>query len=630
MRGVRKAVPIGLSWALVALLPAGAGAVLQTPDPVVVDTVAADPAVADTVSEPFVPRNLLEPASPAPADWRTGVWEWDAEGLQSMRALTLLELLEEVPGIVSLRGGDFGQPSTVTAFGAAGGRVRVFVDGVEVPPLEGAVVDLSRVGLGGVDRVRVERRPGELWVELFPITLVDPRPYTLLEVGTGDLNTNLFRGTFAHPDALGGSVVVSLDRVDTEGPFREEPGASFGVHLRHALHLWDRGGLSWELRRMTSRRPGDLWSPFSINRTDLALNGRFEASPGVLIGGYFKRSWLGADYGRDVSPPEVPELNEDPYSRAGFRVNVEREGWWGGLGAFRGWGGGRPTSGISARAGVTLAGLGGAEASFERQGWELGGGALGGHARLWTEPRFGVSLFAEGHHGDRGIPFWRPPPIEEDPDEDPDGEPEEEPPVEPEPEPGSYSTWTGVRGGAEYRRGDFFVGGALLRVEADSLHGTGLPFEDGGVVTTGGVRTGFEASARIPLTPLLDGLSLTGSLQFWDDLERWQYLPRRSYEGRLRFHDVFMESGNLELWTDIGVRGRDPMTVSLEGTGVPPILPEVPFQQSWFARIQVRVVSVRAFVIWENFTVRDQNQDLPGRLLPPTRALYGVRWTLWN
>ncbi|MFH1762910.1 MAG: hypothetical protein ABIF09_01845 [Gemmatimonadota bacterium] len=56
----------------------------------------------------------------------------------------------------------------------------------------------------------------------------------------------------------------------------------------------------------------------------------------------------------------------------------------------------------------------------------------------------------------------------------------------------------------------------------------------------------------------------------------------------------------------------------------------VPFYQSWFVRLQLRIVTVRAFIMWENFTIRQRNQDFPNRILPSTRSFYGVRWTLWN
>ena len=60
------------------------------------------------------------------------------------------------------------------------------------------------------------------------------------------------------------------------------------------------------------------------------------------------------------------------------------------------------------------------------------------------------------------------------------------------------------------------------------------------------------------------------------------------------------------------------------------VLPSVPFYQSWYARLQVRVVTVRVFIGWENLAVRRNLQDFPERVLPATRAFYGIRWTLWN
>ena len=116
----------------------------------------------------------------------------------------------------------------------------------------------------------------------------------------------------------------------------------------------------------------------------------------------------------------------------------------------------------------------------------------------------------------------------------------------------------------------------------------------------------------------------------------WRYLPRESYWASLSFHNTFKETGNLEVWFDLGVRGRDPMAVPFPQDiqweeEDPRMVPSmVPFYQSWFVRFQIRILTVRAYFLWENFTVRDQNQDYPGRILPNTRSQYGVRWTLWN
>jgi hypothetical protein len=213
-------------------------------------------------------------------------------------------------------------------------------------------------------------------------------------------------------------------------------------------------------------------------------------------------------------------------------------------------------------------------------------------------------------------------------DDEIDGEPEL-PMEDGAPDP-SVTDRSGYRAGIELRRGDLVLGAAWLRVEADSLHPTGLPFDRGAEPVRGGERTGVEALVRIPLTPLLPGLELAGSVQRWDRTREWRYLPRHRYQGGVHFHDVFLESGNLEVWADVAVGGRDPMSVPLRPEEGGATSGSVPFQQSWSARIQIRIVSARVFVLWENFTLRENNQDVPGRLLPATRALYGVRWTLWN
>jgi hypothetical protein len=280
--------------------------------------------------------------------------------------------------------------------------------------------------------------------------------------------------------------------------------------------------------------------------------------------------------------------------------------------------------------------------------------------RAWTAPLFGVSLFAERGSGSWGLPYLadRPPP----PPADSVGGGEDPPPADTLPQalPGPrFADHEGTRLGVSYERGGIFVGGALVSMKSDSLFLLGLPPDRGGMVRPGGKREGFELAARIPL--YFRSLSVSGSLQWWDQEEDvystvpdslsqaagprreplpeeempWRYLPRRSYEGRLSFHDTFYPTGNLEVWFDLGVRGRDPMVMPFQevaegGDGTDMVPTMVPFSQSWFVRLQIRVVTVRAFVMWENFTGRQRNQDFPGRVLPPTRSLYGVRWTMWN
>ena len=616
-------------------LPAG------TPDPAagltapLPDTLDAE---ADTLqAETFVLRNFPLRPDPVPVGWATGIWEWDREGLESTRAVTLLQLLEEVPGVIPLRGGDFGQPQAATAFAAGAGRVRIFVDGSELPPLDGGVVDLARTGLGGLDRVRVERTPGQLRVYLYPHQFSDVRPYSFLEVGTGDLGTNLFRGVFAHPNALGGNIVVTLDRMDTEGPGRSEPGASTGVSIRHALYRGENLGFAWELRRMSSKRPDELWTPPALNRSDVGVRVRYSWAPWLQGGLFLQRSALSegaGDQGLAASREPEPLVNTEARTQIGAHLSAVRTHWWADAAYTHQGGPGWAASAQSVRGGGHLPALGGVSGGVERQEWEARGATQNRHGRLWTRPLVGFSLFAEVEDGTLGVPSWIAPRIPADtvsgPSEPGTGQTDPLPPLPPgSTETAAYSAVTdrrAMRGGVEYRRGSLAVGAAYLVMEADSLHPLGLPTDRDAPPQAAQRLTGFEVSGSLPLSPLMTGLALQGSAQLWDEAAVWRYLPKLTYHARLSYHRTFLESQNLELWTDIGARGRDPMRIASPTAGAD----TAPFQQSWFARLQIRVTSVRLFILVDNLTARTENQDYPDRLQPRLRSMYGIRWTLWN
>ncbi|TVR63815.1 MAG: Plug domain-containing protein [Gemmatimonadales bacterium] len=647
---VMTPLPGAAVWLFVSLLvpqDAPAADTLTVPDtlvPPATEVLEEEPEEDEDVhddDDPVVPRNLPSLPRPVPAEWGTGVWEWDREALESSRALTLGELLEHVPGLVAIRGGDLGHPMAVTTMGAGPGRVRIFADGAELAPMDGGVVDVTRIGLVGLDRIRVERRPGELRVEMVGMQMVDPRVYSLVEVGTGDLQTNMFRGTFAHPDAMGGNVLLALDRVDTDGPARQERGAAFGVHLRHTLIRSDRAGLAWSVRRMTSRRLPSLYQPGDVNRSDLNLQGRYRVRDHLLADAFVHRSAV-APGAEETDPDSL--IMDEARTQVGLRLAMDRGDWWAESEIrFQG-GPGWADEVQGLRAGGMIPGWVGASGSVERQGWADESG-INLHGRIWTRPVGGLSFFVEGESGSRAVPYFvapLPPPDpqpengpengEEDDHTGEDPDPEE-PVDEPEPRaPPRFDESTAFRVGGEFRRGGLTLGAAFLAVEPDSLRPTGLPFDREGVTLPGTRRTGVEFHGRVPLTRLLDGLALTGQGQIWDEAEGWSYGPEKNWDVALRYHNVFFDTRNLEIWGDVGMRGRGAMWVPEAGGmgGGLDALQRVPVNQAYYARIQARVVSARIFIQWENLSFRRENQDIPGRILPQTRAMYGVRWTLWN
>lgn len=628
-----EGLPSTLTLVLFLLLGGAGGLAAQEPPDTIPLPVITEPVLPDSVrlateeemAAEAVPRLLPGVRETLPSGPSTGRWIWDAEALLRTRALTLLELLEQVPGAVPVRGGDYGAPAAVGAFGVGADRIRVFRDGIEVLPLAGGTVDLAREGLAGVARVTVDRLPGEVRVQLESLRPDDPRPFSFIEVGTGDFDTNLFRGTFLHPRVAGGILEVGLDRLDTRGPGGQEPGTASSGRVQFSRRFGERFGLSAGLRTASSNR-GELYVPSQVSRSELGLRAVAGIAPGVVATVYGQRA---EEEGSGMPEEGLPAPTRSR-DQLGVRVDLVRGVFRSGVHARRATGEGWPGTALDAHVGLEDLRLGGMEAGWTRESGE-NEAASRFRLRGWTAPLAGFSLFGSLEDGRAGAP---PAPglprIETIP-----GEPGETPTTEliiPPLGASRVSDRSTLRLGGTLAWRGLEAWGAWLRVEADSLLPLGLPFDVGGDALPGGTRTGWEAGGRIPLL-LLDGLALEGWTQQWatDNPEGpWPFLPARSYEARLAFHDSFFPTGNLEVHFDVGARGRDGMLVWADTAeeGVQPV--PVPFFQSWSARLQIRVVTVRIFLVWENVTLRPENRDIPERNLPQTRALYGLRWTLWN
>ncbi|MFH1762909.1 MAG: Plug domain-containing protein [Gemmatimonadota bacterium] len=544
---------------------------VMTPD----DSLGLQEVQADTINpEDTLPAlQLPDLANPLPAGWYTGVWEWDREEILSSKAITLAELLEEIPGVVPLRGGDYGTPVSVSASGAGGGRVRVFRDGIEILPLEGSVPDLGRIGMGGLRSIRVVRSAVDIRIELESILAEGGRPYSLVQAGTGDLNSNLFRGTFSHPRAMGGIIALTMERVDTRGPRGAEPGISQGAWIRYARTLFGGGALLFDFASRSAEREG-LYEPPKATRSDWSIRTRWGLLPGLVGDLYYGSSSLKA---------------EEPST---FEFGLERRTQLGGILAY-------DSERIRAAARIQRLsgeGLPGTTAHLEVQSalgrfggvagettWESWGDRSISRNRFrgWTAPVWGLSLFAETGSGEWGLPYLPPviiPAIDSIPGGSEGPVPADTlPAVIPGPR---FAEQSGSRYGAQFQWKGLTLAGARLKSESDSLFLLGLPTDRSGSTQAGGSRDGFEVSAQIPIYPR--GFSLVGWWQKWDQADDvwttpkdstvnpellpeakipWRYLPSQSYQASLSFHDTFYPTGNLEVWFDLGVRGRDPMAV---------------------------------------------------------------------
>ena len=643
--------------------PAGVPPAADTlpPDSLAADSAAAAPApdsaAVDTLPPPPVLPSLddIGPARGAP-----GVWEWDRAALLGARGHTLLDLLVQVPGVLSLRSGDFGASATAVPVGVAGGGLRVYYDGVEHLPLDGAAPDLSRVALSGLEKVRAIRRGSGLDVHLFRLAHSDARPYALIEAGTGDLDTNVLRGTFSFPRVVRGKAALAIERIDARGA--EEAGAVTGGWFRYSLHRGDRAGLRFEYRRVSSELSAPADAPgVGADRSDWTVQGVWAPAAGLLAEAWATGAALAPS--PDSAPGGAPAgAVAGPVLRRQYGARLAGgTDWLWGRGALRlNDGAGVAARELSADVSAAHPRWGGASVRGWRESWDGETGA-GYDARAWADPVSFLTLFAELGDGRRsaalGAAAQAPAPGDSagSPGDTGVGDGSDDAPA------GRFVQRSRSRFGAVLARWNGQLSVARLSVEADSVRPTRLPFDRDGLAAAQPRRRGWEFAGRVPLWPR--GFYLRAQVQRWDALPAAPpddppvpgdsvsstdslaarpppvpYFPDHLYDAALSFHRVFLPTENFELWVDIGARGRSEMAVPAvrgpeageEAGEDEPELPVVPFYQDWYLRVQVRILSVNVFVSVENLTLRDANQDVPGRLLPGTRGLYGVRWTLWN
>jgi hypothetical protein len=570
----------------------------------------ADSLFADTVFYNLPSLNVAR----TPIGFATGVWEWDHAAIMASGALTLAELVAEVPGLVVLLGGDYGTPVALSAFGTGGGGVRILRDGFEVFPLEGGVADLQRVGLVGLTHVRLERTGGEMLIELTDYRYDDARPFSLVEAGTGQLATNAFRGTFAEPTALGGSIALGLERVDTRGYGTREGGNRTGGWVRYQLHGGDRMGLALDWRRMSSETQV-LDYAGSVRRSDLTLRGRLEPTAGVVLEAYTGRSSHDVD---DSSG--AYDFEGGTRAQHGLRIAATRAGLWARGEARLYPDDDLPSRRFDATAGYASA-LFGVSGRAAQADWD-GESVFAYGASAWFTPLPALALFGSIESGTYAARSG--PPLDVLPAPRP-------PHAWPDPPPGptfASTERTLARLGASVTLGGVTFAAAGLRAQNDVHLPLGSELDRGSPPAPGADRNGLEGWASVPTR--WRSLKLEGSYQRWD--RPGPYLPEEIYHGALVFRRTYLESGNFELWWSLGVRGHDPMEVFVadDGQGGPGGLALVPFYQSWYGRIQARILTVRLFVGWENFTIRRNLQTYPGRLLPITRSFFGLQWDLWN
>lgn len=671
-RRLLPALLAGLAAAV--LLPAADARAQDTiPAPPVQVPIPGEAVRGDTIPDEAKPDSVpADSARPAPnfpefprpraRGFSAASWVFGTAELSRFHGLTLLELLDVIPGLVITREGGVGRAAGVAAFASGGGRLRVFLDGWELRPLGATVIDLQQIPLVDVSEVRVTRGMTETRVEVETLRLPDRRPFAQIEGGEGDFATRLLRGIFARPLGEKWMLHAGMDLVETAG-FRRAADFSENTGLARLGYAFtpDRAlQLEYRTTGIDTERQVQGFDPAppreSYDRGELLLRGR---------GRFFGRR----------SPACVPPAPADSAARGDAAAAAAADsaraaacevqgGFWLDAAIGRSWLEPLAEDSVSfaresvqgmvrASIDVPLGTLTGA-ARFHRvdeEGFSANATELSARAELtprpwiaaWGEARAvshggvtGVELEASGRAGpfggftvfgsvgagNRGLRFRR--------DSvqvvrnlagevDPDAPELDTLPVVLFRERESIAS--GFRAGAEWARGSMLVGAAFVAHDVDVVAPFGFWFENGLEPTEGGTVGAVEAYADVPV--LWPQLRFQASYtDFLTEPER-PYLPQRYGRAALEFHGLYF-SGNFEptLRAEVLARGRQ---LSFGGDSLAFNTVTQPFATFNFF-VQMRVLDVRAFWRMENAFNREQAFDIPGLPLPGVRTLFGVRW----
>ena len=215
---------------------------------------------ADSLKTP-----LARASVPELVDVARPVMQWDREALFATGALTLLDLLERIPGLTALRAGWMGAPAVGAYLGDAA-RIRVFYDGLEIDALEprgGGVLDLGAIQLWTAEEVRVERGADEIRVHIRSWRVQRTTPYTRADVATGDQETNLYRGYFGRRFHRGEALQVAAQQVSTV-PARLGGSSNHAAILARAGWARRRWAVDGTILRSSPDRTRIVSSPFLV------------------------------------------------------------------------------------------------------------------------------------------------------------------------------------------------------------------------------------------------------------------------------------------------------------------------------------------------------------------------------
>jgi hypothetical protein len=159
---------------------------------------------------------------------------YDRPALFATGSLTLSDLLGRIPGLTTMATGWLASPTTVAALGDMR-RIRVFLDGIELDPLdlrERGTAPVNDLPLYMLEELRIERGADEVRVYATSWRVDRTTSYTRADIGTGDQNTQLYRGYFGRRFDNGAALQFAAQQNSTQPSSRLPSSSAQNLMLR--------------------------------------------------------------------------------------------------------------------------------------------------------------------------------------------------------------------------------------------------------------------------------------------------------------------------------------------------------------------------------------------------------------
>jgi hypothetical protein len=529
-------------------------------------------------------------------------YEWNRAQLFATGALSVVDLLDRIPGVTTFRSGWLATPQTAT-YNSDFRRVRVFYDGIELDDLDGrtgGVLDLSTVQLWTLEHLSIERSAGELRIYMRTWRVDNTDPYTRVDVATGNEDTNLYRGYYGKRFDNGGVLQLAGQQYGVASPRFAGSGDALSLlgRLGVARKNWSidafvlRHHATRDIERPDARTTRPPVLPLDATNIDAYIRaavGRAESGPWaqVTVASIAFKGTTGPD--RNTAPlfgDTLPRrLSETQYNAtAGLTLGPARLELGDRLRAL----GGQTYNGASARLDLVTP-IGVANGFVERDGFRQ---VTNTDAGLRAQP---LPFIAFSGSVARSVPM--------------------------DAGTSALATTTSTRGEVALKLfGPWFSGGIISSDRTAGL--APVVYDTLLLPTLAGRVKAKTASIR---GPIAWGFGIDAWLVQWDTVGNYQ--PRYESRSEINYSNNFerrFPRGDFAVKVAASYEYRGHTIFPLAAGDV-----ETPIAKTLSTLLEIRIM--RAVLTYQQRNILAyQYQIVPGFEMPRVLAIYGVRWDFWN